>query len=127
MSVMLMTAFATSCDKNEDPYTESADGKTRYTVIGAVPSVAASMLSSATVYEYNAADERIDSNIISDPSSGTRYTYIANEESSHLKVKLISKQDTYRWGDTIVMLKKGMNVNITISITSPTAFNEPRL
>ena len=124
--LIALTVVVAACKEKED-YTENADGRTSYTVIGQVPSIAADMLSSATVYEYDRTDTRIDSNIISNPSSGTSYLFYPADEATHLKVKLISKADTYRWGDTIVMLQKGKNVNITISITSPTAMNEPRL
>lgn len=116
-----------SCGKEEDPYVETEDGRTRYTVIGNVPEVAASMIDHVTVYEYNKLDERIDSNFISDPSAGTKYVFFPEEDANHLKVKLYSKEDTYRWGDTIVLLREGMNVTITISITSPTTKFEPML
>lgn len=124
LTLLSLLSFTACSDDEEIEYN---DGKTRYTVIGDVPSVAANLISSATVYEYNASDTRIDSNRISNPSSGTRYVYEANDSTTHLKVKLISKAGTYRWGDTIVMIRPGKNVTIKISIKSPTAMNEPRL
>lgn len=123
---MAVGLISVSCERDE-PYSESEDGKTRYTVIGAVPQMASSLIASATVYEYNSGDIRIDSNVISNPCSGTQYVFESNKESTHLKIKLISKENTYRWGDTIVMLKPRHNVTIKISITSPTAMNEPKL
>lgn len=122
--MMGATLLFTACEDDEVDYN---DGKTRYTVIGKVPSAAAHLIASATVYEYNTRDIRIDSNTINDPSSGTRYVFLANDSTSHLKVKLISKEDTYRWGDTIIMIQPGKNVTITISITSPTTKFEPML
>ena len=121
--LMSMPFILSSCDREE----EYNDGKTRYTVVGKVPSVAANMIATATVYEYNALDLRIDSNTITDPSSGQRYVFLANDSTSHLKVKLISKEDTYRWGDTIIKIQPGKNVTITISVTSPTTKFEPML
>ena len=115
-----------SCGE-EDPYSDTDDGRTRYTVIGNVPSVAAAMIDRATVFEYNAADERIDSNLISNPTSGTQYVFYPNDKANHLKVKLISKEDTYRWGDTIVLLKEGKNVSITIALGMPQTKYEPML
>ena len=118
--LMLMCA----CGDKEEEYN---DGITRYTVVGNVPSVASDMIAKATIYEYNSADVRIDSNTINDPSSGKRYVFEANTMTNHLKVRLDSKQETYRWGDTIVMIHPGKNVTITISITSPTTKFEPSL
>lgn len=114
---------AASCERTEeDPY----EGQTRYTVLGKVPSLAANMIATATVYEYNAQDLRIDSSVISDPSSGTKYIFPANDSSTHLKVKLISKENTFRWGDTIIYLVPKKNVDVTISVTSPIRFTEPK-
>lgn len=113
-----------ACHRDDpDPY----EGITRYTVIGKVPSVAANLIATATVYEYNPEDVRIDSNVIADPSSGKEYLFTANDSASHLKIKLVSKEDTYRWGDTVILLKPGNNVDVVISITSPTRFTEPKL
>lgn len=125
LSVFLFVIM--SCKDEKDDYVSTSDGKTRYTVIGNVPSIAADMISTVMIYEYNSQDIRIDSNLVNNPSTGTRYQFESNSESTHLKVKLISKQDTYRWGDTIIMLIPGMNVNISISITSPMRFTEPML
>ncbi len=122
--LLLFPLFLCACNDEEIDYN---DGITRYTVIGKVPSLAANLISTVTIYEYSYEDVRIDSSIIEDPSSGHRYVFEANELSSHLKVKLISKAETYRWGDTIIMLRPGKNVNITISATSPTRMTEPML
>ena len=128
VSLIAMALLLVGCDGNgEEDYDESLDGVTRYTVLGAVPSVASNMIASATVFEYNSEDIRIDSNVISNPSSGTKYVFVPEDGATHLKVKLISKENTFRWGDTIVMLKPGYNVNITISITSPIRMTEPKL
>ena len=121
--VVAVLAFV-SCNRDEkDPY----EGLTRYTVIGKVPSAAANMIAKAIVYEYNMKDVRIDSSVINDPSSGKKYIFPANDSSSHLKVKLISKEDTFRWGDTIIHLLPGKNVDVAISILSPIRFTEPKL
>lgn len=122
----LSALFLSSC-KEEGPYEETLDGKTRYTVIGKVPSFASSLIASACVYEYNSNDIRIDSNIISNPSSGTKYVFEPAQDATHLKVKLISKENTFRWGDTIVRIIPHYNVTITISPTSPIRFTEPQL
>ena len=122
----LSALFLSSC-KEEGPYEETLDGKTRYTVIGKVPSFASSLIASACIYEYNSSDIRIDSNIISNPSSGTKYVFESNPDATHLKMKLISKENTFRWGDTIVRIIPHNNVNITISPTSPIRFTEPKL
>lgn len=116
----------TSCKKEYDEL-QYNDGKTRYTIIGDVPSIAASLIAKVMVYEYNVEDQRIDSNIINDPTGGKRYVFEADTLASHIKLKLISNTDTYRWGDTIVMLKPGKNVNVLISLDSPRAMNEPML
>lgn len=121
--VVIALAFASCHHDDPDPY----EGLTRYTVIGKVPSVAANLIATAIVYEYNTSDVRIDSSVIADPSSGKEYLFMANDSSSHLKIKLVSKEDTYRWGDTIVLLKPHNNVDVVISITSPTRFTEPKL
>ena len=125
--LILLVALAltiVACHRDDpDPY----EGITRYTVIGKVPSVAANLIATATVYEYNPEDVRIDSNVIADPSSGKEYLFTANDNASHLKIKLVSKEDTYRWGDTIILLKPGNNVDVIISVTSPTRFTEPKL
>lgn len=114
----------TACHReNDDPY----EGQTRYTVIGKVPSLAANLIATATVYEYNSADERIDSSVINDPSTGKKYIFPANSNSTHLKVKLVSKEETFRWGDTIIHLVPTQNVDVVISATSPIRFTEPKL
>lgn len=121
--VVAALIVAASCERTEeDPY----EGQTRYTVLGKVPSLAANMIATATIYEYNAQDMRIDSSVISDPSSGTKYIFPANDSSTHLKVKLISKENTFRWGDTIIYLVPQKNVDVTISVTSPIRFTEPK-
>jgi len=128
--LLLLTA---SC-KESDPY----EGITRYMVEGAVPSLAADMISMAKVYEYRTGevvengdtllcDIRIDSNIIDNPSSGTEYLFLANTDAEFLKVKLISKEDTYRWGDTIIHLIEGDKVLVRISPLSPQTKYEPML
>ena len=106
---------------------EPDDGVTRYTVIGAVPSLAANLIARATVYEYNPEDVCIDSNVIVNPSGNTEYVFYPQEEASHLKVKLTSKEDTFRWGDTIFMIIPGGNVIIRVSPLSPYCFEEPKL
>ncbi len=123
LSVALLSTTVSCGDEEE----EFNDGKTRYTVIGKVPSLAAALISTATVYEYDASDIRIDSNIISDPSSGTRYVFEANEATSHLKVRLDSNAGTHRWGDTIIRVIPGGNVTITIGVDSPIRMTEPML
>ena len=121
--VVAALIVAASCERTEeDPY----EGQTRYTVLGKVPSLAANMIATATIYEYNAQDMRIDSSVISDPSSGTKYIFPANDSSTHLKIKLISKENTFRWGDTIIYLVPQKNVDVTISVTSPIRFTEPK-
>ncbi len=121
--VVAALIVAASCERTEeDPY----EGQTRYTVLGKVPSLAANMIATATIYEYNAQDLRIDSSVISDPSSGTKYIFPANDSSTHLKIKLISKENTFRWGDTIIYLVPQKNVDVTISVTSPIRFTEPK-
>jgi len=130
VALLLLTA---AC-KESDPY----EGITRYVVEGAVPSLAADMISSARVYEYRTGtvveegdtllrDIRIDSNIIDNPSSGTEYLFLANTEAEFLKVKLISKEETYRWGDTIIHLVEGNKVQVRISPLSPQTKYEPML
>ena len=106
---------------------EPEDGVTRYTVIGAVPSLAANLIARATVYEYSPEDVCIDSNVIVNPSGNTEYVFYPREETSHLKVKMTSKEDTFRWGDTIFMIIPGGNVIIRVSPLSPYCFEEPKL
>lgn len=121
---LCLVFLGASCGDKEEEFN---DGLTRYTVIGNVPSIAASLISKVTVYEYNIADVRIDSNLIEDPGSGTNYVFVANDETSHLKIRLDSEAGTHRWGDTIVRVIPGGNVKITIGINSPVCFNEPML
>lgn len=121
MALLLATV---SCKEDMEEFN---DGLTRYVVIGKVPGVAANMISSAVVYEYNPSDIRIDSSIIEDPSSGTRYVFVANDETSHLKVRLNSNAGTHRWGDTIIRVIPGGTVEIAISISSPVRMTEPML
>lgn len=121
---LCLVFLGASCGDKEEEFN---DGLTRYTVIGNVPSIAASLISKVTVYEYNVADIRIDSNLIEDPGSGTNYVFVANDETSHLKIRLDSEAGTHRWGDTIVRVIPGGNVKITIGINSPVCFNEPML
>lgn len=123
LSALLAVFLFTSCGKEKDPY----EGITRYSVIGAVPSAAASLLASATVYEYSIDDIRIDSNIILDPSSGTEYLFFPNDDANHLKVKLISDAGTFRWGDTIFRVIPGEKVVIRISLSSHELLYEPML
>ncbi len=133
LAVLALLA-TTSCKKNTDPY----EGLTRYVVEGAVPSLAANLIASAWVFEYRTGevveegtavlrDIKVDSNCINNPSSGTEYLFFPNEEAEFLKVKLISKEDTYRWGDTIIHLVKGEKVLVRISPLSPQTQTEPTL
>lgn len=113
-----------SCHKDEDdPY----EGMTRYSIIGDIPSVATSMLTKVKVYEYNAMDVRIDSNIIDEPESHKEYIFLPNDSTSHLKVRLYSKAGNSRWGDTIVRLVPYKKVTIRITLNSPESTHEPML
>lgn len=122
IGVISVVSFVSCSDDEKDPY----EGLTRYTVIGKVPSMAAHLISTATVYEYDTNDVRVDSNIIKDPSSGKRYRYKANDLTNHLKVKLVSKENTFRWGDTIILVRPTENVDVVISVSSPTNTKEPK-
>lgn len=115
--------FASCHKETEDPY----EGLTRYSIIGEIPSAAASMLTKVKVYEYNAMDVRIDSNIIEEPTSHKEYIFLPNDSASHVKVRLYSKAGNSRWGDTIVMLVPQKKVTIRIKLTSPESTHEPML
>ncbi len=121
LTLLAGTLLAAGCKEEE------YDGVTRYQVVGAVPSYAAELIATATVYEYDADDRRVDSNIIANPQSGTEYTYLPTEATTHLKVKLVSKEETFRWGDTIIRIVPHEMVTIKISPLSPVRLDEPTL
>lgn len=117
LTLCLLAVGFSSCHKD----------KRTYTVMNGVAPTAAWGSITATAYEYNSNDERIDSNIIVDPVYMKDYVFTPREEATHIKIKVTSSENTVRWGARPFMLKDNDNIRITVSVTSSYAFNEPPL
>lgn len=105
LSVLAVLLFC-ACEKPND-------GKTTYTLTNRLTDA---YKITATIYEYNAADQRVDSNILVVPEVGKAYTFEANDSATHVKVKLTSEENTVRWGKTIITLTPHEDTPITVGL-----------
>lgn len=118
--IVIILVFS-GCKKTEE-------GVTSYTLINSLISLTGSDYNiDATVYEYDKNDIRVDSNIVPSPTRGKEYKFYPNANADHLKLKMVSDENTVRWGDTIFYLQKGKNVEIKVSLSmiSNYCMNEP--
>lgn len=118
------TLALTACHDKDDGI---PDG-TSYTIKSKIPSAVTKVIT-ATFLEYNAADQRVDSNKIHQPEFNKSYTYVACDSAHHIKVRLDSDEGTHRWGDTIMMLKPDGNIQVVINQDYLTCYSlhEPML
>lgn len=93
--------------------TKPNEGKTTYTIKNKLTDA---YKITATVYEYDKADQRIDSNTVVCPEVGQDYTFEANPLAQHVKVKLTSEENTVRWGKTIVFLTPNEDTPISVGL-----------
>ena len=106
------------------------EGVTSYTLINKINFAALGYGIDATIYEYDAADHRLDSNIILQPEFRKEYTFYPADTVDHLKLKLTSTEHTVRWAGTIFYLIPGQNIQLIAGISlisDPNAytFNAP--
>lgn len=123
--VALMSCLAiVSC---KDPVVE--DGPTRYTLINSLSNTEPFGGLNVYIYEYNAGDQRIDSNYIENPEYKKEYIFYPREEATHLKLRLLSNENTERWGDTIVAIQPNQDTRIRVNLSFMTnyRFTEPML
>lgn len=123
--IVMMISFAVSmlC-MSCHPYEE---GRTSYTVVNNLTSTTTWGGLDAYVYEYTVDDTRVDSNVIKNPKVGKKYTFYPADSIDHLKLRLLSSENTERWGDTIFYLTKDENIMINVNIKFVTnyRFSEP--
>lgn len=119
--------FLCSCREKAHPI----EGKTSYTLISKVNFGFLGYSLDCTIYEYNADDIVMDSNIVAEPEYMHEYLFYPNDSIDHLKLKLISSEGTIRWANQIFYLEKGKNIELVAGmslITNENAycFNEPK-
>ena len=126
---ILIIAFSimtlVSCTKPHEP-----TGHTSYSIESRINFAFVGYDIDAIVYEYNEAGQRIDSNIVESPEYGKQYLFDPNEATTHLKLKLVSSENTVRWANKIFEIIPFDNVEIVASlamVTDPNSycFNEP--
>ena len=83
------------------------------------------------LYEYTSSDVLNDSNFINSPTYKKEYKFYPAEGSHHVKLKLISAENTHRWGKEIFYLKTDDNIEIKAKasmLTSASGYSdtEPR-
>ena len=71
----------------------------------------------ATVFEYDLDDNRVDSNSVVNPAVNQPYTFVANPLAHHLKVRLTSAENTVRWGKNIFYLVEGEDTPLTVGLS----------
>lgn len=105
---------------------ERPEGKTTYTLRNKLTDA---WEITATVFEYDANDVRVDSNTVVCPVVGEPYTFEANAKSHHLKVRLTSAEETVRWGSVIFYLVEGEDtpINVGLSMMTNYSLTEPTL
>lgn len=103
--------------------TVNADGSTSYSLVNEVIPVTGLGIN-CTVYEYDTADVRVDSNYIESPEYKHEYRFAPCGRCHHLKVKVCSTEST-RWGPTVYTLRKGCNTKIAVSLGTEYGFKEP--
>lgn len=101
-----------------------ADGRTSYTLISRIP-VTGNFDLVTTIYEYDAADNRVDSNMVVHPEYNKEYTFYPADSVSHVKVKCVSEGNV-RWGAKVYRMTSGQNVYLSVGITTEYAFEEPK-
>lgn len=129
--LLLACALAlSSCHKEKEIPAEgssylsvNADGSTTYSLVNEVIPVAGLGIS-CTVFEYDAADVRVDSNYIESPEYRHEYKFTPCSQCHHLKVKVCSTEKT-RWGPTVYTLRKGCNTKIAVTLSTEYGFQEP--
>ncbi len=111
----------------KDP--QADDGPTRYTLVNSLSNTEPWGGLNVYIYEYNAEDHRVDSNYISNPEYQKEYVFYPREEATHLKLRLLSNENTERWGDTIIAIKPDQDTRIRVNLRFMTnyCFNEPML
>lgn len=120
LGALLLT---TACDPEVD------DGPTRYTVVNALTDTEMWGGLNVYVYEYDANEQRIDSFYIQNPEYKKEYVNYPREETRYLKLRLLSNENTERWGDTIFTIVKDNNIEIRVNLKfmNNYCFNEPML
>lgn len=113
-----LLAVCTSCHKPE-----VGDGRTSYTFVNKVVPLDGLGIN-AWIYEYDAADQRIDSNYIEAPKYNHDYTFYPNDSCHHLKAKVFSSEKD-RWSPTVFLIRPGENIRIEVSLQTEYAFREP--
>lgn len=116
ISMIAMATMFGSCNKNRE--------ETSYTVINSATDFYSN---TAFIYEYNSEDVRIDSNIVRNPVYLMEYTFKPHEGATHIKIRVDSDENTFRWGSKIYFLEEGKNIRISIGLTTGYAFEEPML
>lgn len=121
---LFVIAFA-SCTKPHEP-----TGTTTYSIESRINFSFVGYDVDAIVYEYDAAGQRIDSNIVESPVYGKQYIFAPNEATTNLKLKLVSSENTVRWANKIFAIIPFDNIAIVASLSMVTdpncyCFNEP--
>jgi hypothetical protein len=122
LGLLLCGTGLTACHHDDIP-----DG-TSYTIKSKIPSIVTKVIT-ATFIEYDAADNRVDSNKIAKPTFNKEYTFVACGSAHHIKVRLDSDEGTHRWGDTILCLVPDKNTKVVIDQSYLTRYSlhEPML
>lgn len=131
INILLFVAFSFllfSCNDKPNP----VEGVTSYTLVSKINFAALGYGIDVTIYEYDAADNKLDSNLISQPKYKEPYTFYPSNEVDHLKMKLTSTEQTVRWANKIFFLTRGQNTELVAGLSLITdanayCFNEPTL
>ncbi|MCQ2297074.1 MAG: hypothetical protein MJZ51_00485 [Bacteroidales bacterium] len=99
------------------------DGRTSYTFVNKVLPLEALNIN-CWIYEYNRADQRIDSNYIATPEYNKDYTFYPSDSCHHIKAKVFSTEKD-RWSPDVFLIKPGKNIRIEVSLQTEYAFKEP--
>ncbi len=127
----LVSCALSSCKKDNDT------GVTSYTFINKINLDLVNQIMhenydvDVMLYEYTSSDALNDSNFIDSPTFKKEYLFYPAEGSHHVKLKLISAENTHRWGKEIFYLKTDKNIDIeatTTMLTSASGYSdtEPR-
>lgn len=126
-TITLLALFClTGCKKDREE-----SGATTYTLINKINFALVGYDIDTYLYEYDASDALTDSNVVESPSVGQAYPFTASVNTHHVKLKLVSSENTVRWASKIFVLEPHRNTDIVAGLSLLTdnesyCFNEPR-
>lgn len=121
--LLLLTLLMVTACKEPD------DGPTRYTLVNALTDTELWGGLNVYIYEYDANEQRVDSFYVQNPEYKKEYVNYPREETRYLKLRMLSNENTERWGDTIFTVVKDHNteIRVNLKLMNNYCFNEPML